>query len=364
MIDPIFNMYKTKFTVLDQLHLLDPTKNKVRVFINLEMVLKTLLSARNNNQLYAEGDPNDAKLSIISNIVNLGQHYRLYFAKYRKKSEIYIYCNYPHDRFKNSDFIIGYRSYYVNKVLKNDNCLYIIKALEDAFQFLKVLGKYVDGVYLITENSVESSVIPYIIKENSSDETDHVQDIIVSNTKYDLQYVNHGFSVLYPMGDDSTVINQTNVVDKLKDICRVKTDINIPPSFIPFIISMIGDRYKSIPKMAGVGLSTVLKTIDMGITKKLITTSTTNIEMLSNIIREQHREAFVNNYKCVDINLQYNRLSKSDIHRILSNIEDKFDDNALRTINERYFQMHPLMLINPRSEQILNGEYTDKSIFT
>lgn len=364
MIDPIFNMYKTKFVIMDQLHVLDHTKNKVRIFINLEMILKTLMTPKNNNQLYAYGDPNDVRLNIISNLVNMGQHYRLYCTKYRKKCEVYLYCNYPHDRFKNSDFIVGYKSYYVNKILKNDNCEYITTALREAFKFLDVLGKYIDGVHIITDSSIESSVIPYIIKTKSDDNPDDVQDIIVSNTKYDLQYVNHGCTILYPSGDESKCITQDNVLDILKDICKVKTDIHVPPSFIPFIISMIGDRYKSIPKMAGVGLSNVLKTIKIGMDRKLITGSTTNIDMLANIIRDQHKDAFIDSYKCVDIVMQYNRLSELDIHRILSQIEDKFDENTLKTINERYFQMHPLMLINPRSEQILNGEYNGKSIFT
>lgn len=364
MIDPVFNMYKTKFAVLDQLHLLDNTKKKIRIFINLEMVLKTLMTAKNNNQLFVQGDPNDLKLSLISNIVNLGQHYRLYCTKYHKQSEIYLYCNYPHDRYKNSDYIVGYRSYYVNRVLKNDNCLYIINALKEAFRFLDVLGKYIDGVYIITEGSVESSVIPYIIKEDSILDNDDIQDIIVSNTKYDLQYVNHGFTLLHPFGDESSIITSDNVISKLKELCKINNDINITPSFIPFILSMIGDRYRNIPKMAGVGLSTVLKTIKSGIDQKLITTSTTNNQMLANIIKECHRDIFLSNYNCVDITLQYNRLSESDIHRILYRIEDKFDENALRLINEKYFQMHPLMIVNPRSEQILNGEYTNnKSIF-
>lgn len=363
MIDPIFNMYKTKFAILDQLRIIDRTKKKVRVFINLEMILKTLLSSRNNNQLYAMGDPNDTKLSIISNLVNIGQHYRLYCTKYRMESEIYVYCNYPHARYRNSDFIIGYRSYYVNKILKNENCLFINDALKEAFKFLEVMCKYINGVYIITEESIESSVIPYIIKMNSKDNPDDVQDILVSNTKYDMQYVNYGFSILSPSGDDSVLITYDNVINRLKDVCKITTDINIPPLFIPFIISMIGDRYKSIPKMAGVGLSTVLKTIKTGIDKKLITSNTTNIDMLSSIIKEQHRDAFIDNYRCVDIPMQYNRLSELEIHGILSTIEDKYDENALRLINERYFQMHPLMIINPRSEQILNGEYTGKSIF-
>lgn len=363
MIDPIFNMYKTKFAILDQLHIIDRTKKKVRVFINLEMILKTLMSSRNNNQLYAMGDPNDAKLSIISNLVNIGQHYRLYCTKYHMESEIYVYCNYPHARYRNSDFIIGYRSYYVNRILKNENCLFINDALKEAFKFLEVMCKYINGVYIITEESIESSVIPYIIRMNSKDNPDDVQDILVSNTKYDMQYVNYGFSILSPSGDDSVLITYDNVINRLKDVCKITTDITIPPSFIPFIISMIGDRYKSIPKMAGVGLSTVLKTIKTGIDKKLITSNTTNIDMLSSIIKEQHRDAFIDSYRCVDIPMQYNRLSELEIHGIMSTIEDKYDENALRLINERYFQMHPLMIINPRSEQILNGEYTGKSIF-
>ena len=99
MIDPIFHMFKIKHTILDGLSVLDPNYDRVHVYINLESVFNKLINPRVNNYLVAsmktEDDKNRLKLSLVSHVINLAQHYRLYCAKHKKESRVILYWNYP-----------------------------------------------------------------------------------------------------------------------------------------------------------------------------------------------------------------------------------------------------------------------------
>jgi hypothetical protein len=86
--------------------------------------------------------------------------------------------------------------------------------------------------------------------------------------------------------------------------------------------------------------------------------------MLSEILDPPFRELFKNNYLVTDIILQYLKLSDSEKFNILNQIEDRYDENSLRYLNDKYFMNHPLMIVNTRSEQIVKEEYMGKSLFS
>ena len=142
MIPPIFNMYKVKFSKMDELKVRDHNKKSCRIFINLEMPLRTLFTDHNNNYLIAMGNSVDVNLSIVSSMINLAQHYRLYFAKYGVNAKAYLYFNYPSGYYKNFDYIIEYRNHYTSKILKNLNCQYLEDHLNSSITFLNKFIKY------------------------------------------------------------------------------------------------------------------------------------------------------------------------------------------------------------------------------
>lgn len=364
MIDPIFNMFKTKFAIMDKLNVLDKNADKIDIYINLENVFKVLLSPRVNNYLMAttEGDAS-FRISLMSNIVNLAQHYRLYAAKYKKDSRVVLYWNYPKANFKNAEYIPGYREYYNHKMYKNEGCEFIIRNLEGCHSFMVKLFHYINQVYLIDGGSVDGSVIPYIIEENiyCSRDNSSVQKLIISNTKYDFQYVCYGFTVMETNKDDSCIITENNVIDILKSKMGIKTDLSIPPNLIPFTVSLLGDRYRNIPKLSGVGLGTIIKMVNAALDKILITDQTQDVDILSRIIADKYRDQFIKNYLCTYIPRQYMELSPLEVKKIEQQIVDKFDDNALSIINERYFRSDPLMTINTKKEQV--AEQIHRSIW-
>jgi hypothetical protein len=357
MLDPIFNMFKTKFSVLDRLQLLDQSADEVHIYINLENVFKILMTLRNNNYFIATvEDENKFKLQLISNIINLAQHYRLYCTKYRKESRIILYWNYPKDDYNNSKYISGYREYYNHKMFKNEHCEYIVRIIRESYEFMTKLSKFINQVYIVNGGKIDSSVVPYMMEHDVYDDMGmNIQRIIISNAKYDFQYAALGYTVLETDKDDSCIITKDNLINILKDKMNIKNDLTIPVNLIPFTISLLGDKYRNIPKLAGIGLGTILKMVNVALEDVLITENTMEVDMLSKIISNTHREQFIANYLCTNLKYQFEDMSIMDRELISKQVEDKFDDNSLAYINDKYFKHCPIMTINTKSDQIMRN---------
>lgn len=230
---------------------------------------------------------------------------------------------------------------------------------------MKTAFRYINQVYLIDGGELDSSVIPYLVEEaiycNRQDQ--NIQKLIISNTKYDFQYVSYGFTVMETSKDDSILVTEENVITLLKERMNVKTGLSIPPNLIPFTIALLGDKYRNIPKMAGVGLSTILKMVHAALERVIITPQTQNVDMLSKIITEPHRKQFIKNYLCTYIPEQYEAASPMNVRHIEEQMVDKFDDNAMNYMNERYFKMAPLMLIGSKTEQMVEQINQQSSIW-
>ena len=311
--------------------------------------MKRVLTQYINNQLIARNDTLFTKKEMLSNIINLAQHYRLYCAKQDIESEVYLYWNYPCGEFTNREYEPSYKLYYSNKIHKNLQAGYVNEILEQIYPQLSVIIKYINQVYLLTDSEVESSVFPYIITKKNPD---NCQNIIVSTDKYDFQYVLKGFDILVPSKDDSKLVTKDNVIQCLKDITNVTIEDTIPVTYIPFALSLLGDKYRNIQKIKGVGFSSIIKVINKGLSEMILTENTTGIDMLSKIIKPDSRELFMNNYRCVNIDYQYDRLTEKQLYNITSKIIDKFDDYAIAYMNDRYFKEHLIMLVETRSEQL------------
>lgn len=360
IIDPIFNARKIKFAVLDKLNIIEPQTKRVHVYINLESVFNRLVQPRLNNFIVAnikeKDDKNKFQLSLIANIINLAQHYRLYFAKCRIESRIVLYWNYPvSSNYLNRQHIVDYRSYYNHKMYRNEECVFIVESVQDINSLLSKMVAYINEVYLVNGGNVESSLIPLVMEENVFNGVD-AQKIIVSDSKYDFQYVNYGYTVIESASDKSVLITKDNAIEILKERNNIKSAPVAPVTLLPFVTCLLGDRYRNIPKLAGVGLSTIIKMINRGLETHAITENTVDIDLLTRIITVQYQDQFRKNYSCTNLSYQLKEVTPLDISLIKQQITDKFDDNTLRQMNERYFLHCPIMTINTKTDQVV-GSY-------
>ena len=249
-------------------------------------------------------------------------------------------------------------------MFRNEECLFLVNCIRDSFCTLQKLVQFINEVYLINGGEVESSLIPYLMEEYVyQDYTNKTQKIIISDSKYDFQYVNqNGFTVIESAKDKSTIINQDNVIELLKQRMNIKSALTVPNSLIPFVICLLGDRYRNIPKLAGIGMSTILKMANVAIQNSIITENTKDVDMLSSIISDNYKTSFKNNYLCTNIDYQKKDVNPYQISLIRQQVIDKFDDRTLKSMNEKYFLHCPLMLIETKTNQVM-GTYDGPSIW-
>lgn len=364
IIDPIFNLHKIKFDILDKWNLVDKKTERAIVYINLDNVFKLILTSRTNNFIQAaasvHGYDDYMKLftrSLISNIINLGQHYRLWLTKQSIDSRIILYWNYPpSDSYKNSKYIPVYRSDYRDKHSTSMETSHVLVALKDAVDFCKKCIQYVNEVYLVSSGEMEASLVPYILNKNVYGEDGvPTKSFIVSNSSYEYPYVNYGFRLLSPSIKKKTpyYVNKDNVIEILKEKSKVSSTLSTNTMFLEFINAILGDHDRNIPSISGIGIVTVIKMIETAINKGLITDNTKDIEMLKTIIKSDYRETLEYNYRCTNFEYQYKDLEPLDTHRILSQMIDNYDERTLVEMNEKYFKLCPIDIIKPKSEQIL-----------
>lgn len=336
MLEMLCNTCKVKFEYMDNLGVYSNIKHHIntKIFINLDMVIKKIFTDDVETEIRSM-NKNDAALLILSNIINIAQHYRLYFLQYKQECEVYLYRNYPYGTYENMDINNRYREDYFFNVYQNINYTGIRKAIDKGEEVLEIIIKYIENVYLCNTSSFDSSIIPYIIYRNKSKDCNW---IIVSNDKYDYQYINYGFSIIHPKGKNSMLINSKNVFSKKIE--------EFNTGMMSFILSCIGIKGRNIPNIKkGYGISRITKLISKAIDNHEINSNTDNIDLLISILPDEIQQIAYDNYKTIDVNYQYELLSESDKLHISLNEVNSFDRNAMNMINERYFLRYPIMII-------------------
>ena len=342
--DVLFNMQKIRFATLDNLfqnhnrHIYNDST--VHVFINMESILRKVTSGKIDDHIKAN---RDGEKDFISNIFNIAAHYRLYFNKSRINSKIYLYMGHSFKaKYRNEEYIDNYREPYNMKFTKDTNGKYVGNMVNNTIETIKTIFTYIEGVYFLSSDYLEPSVIPKVIS-SSFGEKDY--GLIITTDPYDYQYVNHKFDVIRAKGNNSYYVNDTNVIQILKKEYKVVTKETCPSIYTPFILSFLDDRLRNIKGIPRVGVGTVIKSIHNGISQGLISDSSFNFNMLNPIINDTIIDQLRLNFLCVDVQSQYQLATSSMIAPILDQLQDLFDESSLKKINENYFTNNPMMIM-------------------
>lgn len=332
-------MKKIKYAKLDELineNRIDLSCGRVNLFINLEPILNTLVTKQIDDYLRVK---NESKIfQIIANIINLAAHYRLYFSSRKIESTVYLYMQHPFDTiFKNRRYNHEYRRVYTFKYVDNINNYIICDNLTAAIPLIKIILEYIENVFFIESGEIENSVIPYILTRDSEG-----VNFILSNKIYDMQYVSYDFNILYPKQDESLIVTKTNFKSTFGKIYKLNVD-NVTYNQLPFILSMVGNPDRNIYGIRGIGLKRAFSVISSAIRNNVISKDTNNINILIELLKKQYRDSVLENYCCTDIVSQYKDCTKKDIYPIMQLI-NKFDNDALKSLNDKFFEEYPLML--------------------
>lgn len=326
------------------------TRNsRVNFFINLEPIFRKMLNKRFNQYLQVKKD--DRVIELVSDIINIGAHYRSYFTKSGHYCKVYMYFGDIDDsEYRNKDFIEDYRSYFHERFNRTDSRP-LYRLLDKSIELAKSILIYIDGVYLLTPKLAEPSLIPHIIKtEFSQGEI----NILMTNDIYEYQYVNEGFMILKPNMENSQLITKDNMIERLKLENKIVNKIDISPTYLPYLLSFVGDKYRSITGVRGIGVGKAIKLFSEAINANMLSSEGTTISIVSGILKDEWRELIEKNFSVIDIHTQYNRTNIVEVGHIEKQLVDKFDNLSLKLLNQNYFDEHPLMLMELQSDKTVS----------
>ena len=337
-----FNMFKIKYSKLDEL-LNEFTFEKgeeIFIYINIESILKKLSSTIADKENIINTDKRN--LVLTSCIFNLVSHYRYYFHKKSICSRIFIYGPESIDvNYLNREYNKDYRMKAV--IMNTDETSSIAKTYEESVKMIKTILNYIEGVYFITSGIIEPSVVPLIISKYFR--TEGNKNFLITDDRYDYQYIKEYFIILKPRLDKSQLIDAVNVMDILKAKTKCNNIHNPDINFLPFIISVLGDKYRNIDKIKGLGISRIYSMISEGLKENIITEDINNINSLACLIKEEFQNDFLINYMTTSIFEQYKKISDVEEKYILNQILDKHDGGYLKIVNENHFYEYPLNII-------------------
>lgn len=334
-----FNMFKIKYSKMDELlsDFIFEKGEEVYIFINLECILKKLTSTITDRANVITGSKRN--IILTSCVFNLISHYRYYFHKKSVCSKIFIYGPEAVDvNYLNKEYNKDYRTKLM--LLNTEETSSIGKMYEESIKMIKTMLTYVEGVNFITSGIIEPSVIPLVISNYFK--TEEHKNFIVTDDRYEYQYIKNYFIILKPKLDKSILIDQVNVMDILKGKTQCKNIVNPDINFLPFVISVLGDKYRNIEKIKGMGISTIYKEINIGIQENKITNDIDNINSLAYLIKQEFQNDFLINYMTTSVYEQFKKLSNVEIKYIINQIIDKHDGGYMKVINEKYFNEFPL----------------------
>ena len=343
--DLYFNMFKIKYSKLDELlaEVDFDIGEEIIIFINLESILKkitTTIIDKENVMFYKRNT------ILTACVFNLIAHYRYYFHKRAICSRIYVYGPESMDKeYLNNEYNKDYRKFV--SIMNMDNTTSIGTNYKNSIRIIKTILNYVEGVNFITSGIVEPSVIPLIVRKelNLYDK----QCFLITDDKYEYQYIKDYFRILKPRQDKSLLIDDENVMDVLKEKTKCKNICNPNINFLPFIISMLGDKYRNIDKIKGIGIAKIYNEIKKGLEEDIINNEVINLNSLINIVPENFQNDFAINYMTTSIFEQYKKLSDVELKYITNQIMDKYDGGYIKKLNDEYFIDFPLNIIEINS---------------
>ena len=347
-----FNSYKIKYNLLT--HYMKPLREsqhirKLNIFINLDDIFHTLHKPLIDKEFQVCGK--NAARQLVSNVFNIIGHYRNWCIKEHIYPYIYAIYSSATQRFRNQLYIPKYRSHFfdINRDT-NGNFYFINDAIINGHPIFHVIAKYIEDVYMIDSKHLEPSMIPlYLSKKNDSADW----NLLVSRDSYDLQYAYRDkWSLIIPKGEDSLLITRKNLWDYIairERVYEVPEDLHYDYNLFVIAKSIVGDRYRSIPRLKSVGWKTLFNYMS------IVNASQSNLEpeiisqqrkrMLELISNKKIDTDVINkNIDATDIDYQVGAMLDTDKVMIDTQLEDMVDYPSLQQMNTELFREFPLNL--------------------
>lgn len=343
----MFNAYKIRYEKLNEEFL--PSRaarsiKRINIYINLDDLYHRI--HRPYTELEFQTTGQSVSREIVSNLLNLIAHYKNWAAKEHMQAIIFLLYT-TSNVFKNAVRIASYRRYF-NQINSSANMdfYHINSAITGGYNILQVMTKYVHNAYAIDTSYLEPSMVPlFLSREYPAD-----FNLFVSRDEYDFQYVTFGnWAIVVPKGDQSTLITKGTLWENVREHNAIREPVQFHPELFIWAKTILGDKYRSIPKLTRTGWKTVIKYLRNTSTEKL----NEDAEVLELQLHELMRfidgkkiqdTDFNNNLYCTSVKEQVDAMLDSDRAIITHQIVDMEDTKALEEVNRTIFRDYPIEL--------------------
>ena len=319
-------------------------KDKVNIFINLESVYTNISTIDHlEEKILVQKDFNTL---IVSYIINLAAHYKRFFNG-MLDVKIYLYgTNLMSDEFNEYKYNSDFRSYYLLKYNENPKFLNFSERLKfEILPEVTTICEFIPRIYVINTKNIDGGIVPYVIASQDPSRKNFVIGCEQFETQYSLfnNFMNIRFlrysSTRYLAEADDFV---NSFLNNNKDVGSLKIFKHY--GIYCGLLSVLGDKPRSIDGVYGLGPKSYERMIYKGIANNLITEDTLSGEVLSSIFLDGDSDEFLNGYYCSNILSMYDLLTEAQKKSILDQIIDRTDINALNNLNATKYYTHPLML--------------------
>lgn len=352
-----FNGYKIRYEQLQNLLPMKMSRSKINIFINLDDFFHKLHRPIVEKEFQSTGG--SVHRQMVSNIFNLVGHYRNWAFKQGASPSIFLIYT-SGKVFKNQTRIHGYRGYY-DKITDRSNIKFFTlnSAIDAAIPLIPVIAKYINHVYAIDSHYLEPSILPYYLSQTNPAD----YNLLVSRDPYDLQYTGlNNWSIILPKGDESIVVYKGNLWDHICFTEKIDDTVYFHPEMYLWAKAILGDRYRSIPKLTRTGWKTVFKYLKT-VSRKDESSETLDLQL--NKLVEYIDTCKIdntdvnNNMYCSSVKQQVEAMFESDKAIVDQQIIDMVDYAGLKSLNDTVFREYPLNILMLRDViPTINSQYT------
>lgn len=343
--DRIFNAYKIRYEILNEKFLparASQTMRRINVYINLDDLYHRIHRPYTEQEFQTTGQ--NASRQIVSNLLNLIAHYKNWAAKEHMQCIVFLLYT-TSTVFKNAVRVPGYRRYFnqINSSINMD-FYHINSAITGGYSILQVMTKYVHNAYAIDTSYLEPSMVPmFLSREYPAD-----FNLLVSRDEYDFQYVMfNNWAIVVPKGEESSLVTKGNLWETVRERNAIKESFYFHPELFVWAKTILGDKYRSIPKLTRTGWKTVIRYLQ-NVSNQDMTEDMLEIQLneLMHFIEKKKIEDtdFNNNLYCTSVKEQADAMLDSDRAIITHQIVDMEDTRALQEVNQTIFREFPIEL--------------------
>lgn len=348
-----FHGYSIKYETLDKwMYPLSRTTRikSINIFISLDDLFHSFHNEPVNGIFQMAGQ--DAAIQLVSYTINLIAHYRFWAIKHNLSVKVFGIFTSTLRSFKNNVYIPNYRKYFKMKnSMECTSCYFVNTAIQAGIPVIQTIAKYTPGIYIIDSKYLEPSMVPLYIAEDLYKAD---WNILISKDTYDVQYAfKNKWSMLSPKRNFMSVVDRKGVWNyvAMKDNAFKQSEFEGLHLLYPFELfilakAVVGDKYRSIPRLKRFGWKTVFKYLDAIMEEnKDASITTLKIKFIEMMKKKNITNQELNcNLSSINIDRQKESMLEIDRSLIYSQIVDIPDYDNLQEINRTRFMQYPLNL--------------------